>query len=123
MKRTATDHLRRRIRGTILVAVFLVPWTATANGPSLLSEYQAACKRIESTLESKAYQNAPEAQQGRLLQKHLFKGIKRKEVANAFRAITAAAPSERYGILKEAIEEETGKEWDCPSLVEIMKQG
>lgn len=105
-----------------LVFVGFFASSVIAQEPSLISEYQSACERIESTLESKAYQNAPEERQKKLLHESLFDDIQREEVAVTFRSITAADPSERYQILKEGIQEETGEDWQCSGLARVMGQ-
>lgn len=106
----------------VIVLLGLYASIAIADQPSLISEYRAACDRVEATLESEKYRNASDHKQQGLLHESLFRDIQRKEVESAFRAISAAAPSERYRILKEGIEEETGQEWQCQGMAKIMEQ-
>lgn len=106
----------------VLAILVLNTRMAIGDRPSLISEYRTACDRVESTLKSDKYQNASDRKQQALLHESLFRGIQREEVENAFRAITAADPSERYRILTEGIEKETGQEWQCRGMARIMDQ-
>ncbi len=88
--------------------------------PSLISEYRAACDRVESTVISEDYQKASAEQRRKQLKQSLFQGIQRQEVETAFRVISDLNPSDRYRVLKDGIEEQTGEEWRCPELSTVM---
>lgn len=90
--------------------------------PSLISEYRAACDRVESTVTSENYQKASAEQRRKQLEQSLFTGIQRQEVETAFRVISDLNPSDRYRVLKDGIEEQTGEEWHCPELARIMQR-
>lgn len=122
-KETRSTLLSRPLLWLFLppIPIAMAAGFAMADESSLISAYRAACERIETTVASDSYRNASEEEKRDQLHNNLFKGIQRAEVVDAFRAITAAVPSEQYAILKEGIEEETGHQWECPALKEVME--
>lgn len=122
------------IKGLLALPPTVIAFTIAASGcflavtaeadkvrqPSLISEYRAACDRVESTVTSENYQNASVEQQRKQLQKSLFQGIQRQEVETAFRVLSDLDPSARYRVLKDGVEEQTGEEWHCPELARVV---
>ena len=74
------------------------------------------CERFESTLESDAYQTTSPDERYELLHQRVYDPIQHPKANETLSALASASPEDKYRLLKESIETQTGQSWSCPGM-------
>lgn len=74
------------------------------------------CQRFESTVESDAYKMTSPDERYQLLHQRVHDPIQHPKAHETLSAIASAPPEDKYRLLKESIETQTGQSWSCSGM-------
>ncbi|VAW69417.1 hypothetical protein MNBD_GAMMA10-2151 [hydrothermal vent metagenome] len=79
-------------------------------------EFSFICDVFNKSITSPEYKGLGKQEKLNLINTKIWAGLKTDTAKEMLSAIASASPDLKYQFLKEGIELETGKKWDCPVM-------
>ncbi len=103
----------------VLIAVFTILFIVLIVS-SLLSEkesdFDMICEIFNESLSSPEFTKLSREERLDAINAKIWANIKTDEAKDILSTVVNAAPDLKYELLKEFIEDSSGKKWDCPAI-------
>ena len=97
---------------TILFIVFVV----SSLLPEKESDFDMICEIFNESLHSQEFVNLSREERLDAINAKIWENIKTDEAKEILSTVVNAAPDLKYELLKEFIEDVSGKKWNCPTM-------